>query len=131
MRKGVVEVWGQQKRTERNGNNGMGMRKRTEGFGDVDLRMRKKTEGRGRAAALLGGGRWGHRGCWGGGRAISRAHRCPQPVLGKSGLPQGPSEQKVAVVAVDDCDVGMALKFGPALGNYSCAAQGTQSGSKK
>lgn len=56
---------------------------------------------------------------------------CPQPVLGKSGLPQGPSEQKVAVVAVDDCDTGMALKFGPMLGNYSCAAQGTQSGSKK
>uniref|UniRef100_A0A8C2T9U6 Cadherin EGF LAG seven-pass G-type receptor 2 n=1 Tax=Coturnix japonica TaxID=93934 RepID=A0A8C2T9U6_COTJA len=54
-----------------------------------------------------------------------------KPVLGKSGLPQGPSEQKVAVVAVDDCDVGMALKFGPVLGNYSCAAQGTQSGSKK
>ncbi|XP_072211900.1 cadherin EGF LAG seven-pass G-type receptor 2 isoform X1 [Excalfactoria chinensis] len=58
-------------------------------------------------------------------------HYYNKPVLGKSGLPQGPSEQKVAVVAVDDCDVGMALKFGPVLGNYSCAAQGTQSGSKK
>lgn len=57
--------------------------------------------------------------------------RCPQPVLGRSGLPQGPSEQKVAVVTVDDCDTGMALRFGPVLGNYSCAAQGTQSGSKK
>lgn len=56
---------------------------------------------------------------------------CPQPVLGRSGLPQGPSEQKVAVVTVDDCDTGMALRFGPVLGNYSCAAQGTQSGSKK
>ncbi|NXS66766.1 CELR2 protein, partial [Pandion haliaetus] len=53
------------------------------------------------------------------------------PVLGRSGLPQGPSEQKVAVVTVDDCDTGMALQFGPVLGNYSCAAQGTQSGSKK
>ncbi|CAM9832954.1 unnamed protein product [Bubo scandiacus] len=50
---------------------------------------------------------------------------------GRSGLPQGPSEQKVAVVTVDDCDTGMALRFGPVLGNYSCAAQGTQSGSKK
>uniref|UniRef100_A0A8B9SJD5 Cadherin EGF LAG seven-pass G-type receptor 2 n=1 Tax=Anas platyrhynchos TaxID=8839 RepID=A0A8B9SJD5_ANAPL len=58
-------------------------------------------------------------------------HYYNKPVLGKSGLPQGPSEQKVAVVAVDDCDTGMALKFGPMLGNYSCAAQGTQSGSKK
>uniref|UniRef100_A0A8B9ZKR2 Cadherin EGF LAG seven-pass G-type receptor 2 n=1 Tax=Anas platyrhynchos TaxID=8839 RepID=A0A8B9ZKR2_ANAPL len=51
--------------------------------------------------------------------------------VGARGGRQGPSEQKVAVVAVDDCDTGMALKFGPMLGNYSCAAQGTQSGSKK
>ncbi|NXA56589.1 CELR2 protein, partial [Nothocercus julius] len=58
-------------------------------------------------------------------------HYYNKPVLGKSGLPQGPSEQKVAVVTVDDCDTGMALKFGTALGNYSCAAQGTQSGTKK
>ncbi|XP_065710360.1 cadherin EGF LAG seven-pass G-type receptor 2 isoform X2 [Patagioenas fasciata] len=58
-------------------------------------------------------------------------HYYNKPVLGRSGLPQGPSEEKVAVVTVDDCDTGMALRFGPHLGNYSCAAQGTQSGSKK
>lgn len=54
-----------------------------------------------------------------------------QPVIGKSGVPQGPSEQKVAVVTVDDCDAAVALKFGQVLGNYSCSAQGTQSGTKK
>uniref|UniRef100_A0A8C8VMJ4 Cadherin EGF LAG seven-pass G-type receptor 2 n=1 Tax=Pelusios castaneus TaxID=367368 RepID=A0A8C8VMJ4_9SAUR len=54
-----------------------------------------------------------------------------KPVIGKSGLPQGPSEQKVAVVTVDDCDTAVALKFGEVLGNYSCSAQGTQSGTKK
>ncbi|NXI34695.1 CELR2 protein, partial [Galbula dea] len=58
-------------------------------------------------------------------------HYYNKPVLGRSGLPQGPSDQKVAVVTVDDCDTGMALRFGTSLGNYSCAAQGTQSGSKK
>ncbi|KAM6044521.1 cadherin EGF LAG seven-pass G-type receptor 2 isoform 2-T2 [Chlamydotis macqueenii] len=58
-------------------------------------------------------------------------HYYNKPVVGRSGLPQGPSEQKVAVVAVDECDTGVALRFGPLLGNYSCAAQGTQSGSKK
>lgn len=56
---------------------------------------------------------------------------CPQPLLGQTGLPQGPSEQKVAVVTVDGCDTGVALRFGATLGNYSCAAQGTQGGSKK
>lgn len=56
---------------------------------------------------------------------------CPQPLLGQAGLPQGPSEQKVAVVTVDGCDTGVALRFGAMLGNYSCAAQGTQGGSKK
>lgn len=55
----------------------------------------------------------------------------PQPIIGKSGVPQGPSEQKVAVVTVDDCDTSVALKFGAVLGNYSCSAQGTQSGTKK
>lgn len=54
-----------------------------------------------------------------------------QPLLGQTGLPQGPSEQKVAVVSVDGCDTGVALRFGAMLGNYSCAAQGTQGGSKK
>ncbi|NXH20721.1 CELR2 protein, partial [Bucco capensis] len=70
-------------------------------------------------------------GCRAGGRLQPQADVGPQPVLGRSGLPQGPSEQKVAVVTVDDCDTGMALRFGSTLGNYSCAAQGTQSGSKK
>ncbi|KAL8168510.1 UNVERIFIED_CONTAM: Cadherin EGF LAG seven-pass G-type receptor 2 [Gekko kuhli] len=51
--------------------------------------------------------------------------------MGKSGVPQGPSDQKVAVVTVDDCDTSVALKFGSILGNYSCSAQGTQSGTKK
>ncbi|XP_074833686.1 cadherin EGF LAG seven-pass G-type receptor 2 isoform X2 [Carettochelys insculpta] len=54
-----------------------------------------------------------------------------KPLVGESGAPQGPSEQKVAVVTVDDCDAAVALKFGAVLGNYSCAAQGTQSGTKK
>ncbi|XP_072336405.1 cadherin EGF LAG seven-pass G-type receptor 2 isoform X1 [Scyliorhinus torazame] len=54
-----------------------------------------------------------------------------KPVVGKSGVPQGPSEQKVAVVTVDDCDTSVALRFGNFIGNYSCSAQGTQSGSKK
>ncbi|NXB58155.1 CELR2 protein, partial [Struthidea cinerea] len=58
-------------------------------------------------------------------------HYYNKPVVGSSGVPQGPSEQKVAVVTVDDCDTAMALRFGPRLGNYSCAAQGTQTGSKK
>ncbi|RMB99527.1 hypothetical protein DUI87_24264 [Hirundo rustica rustica] len=58
-------------------------------------------------------------------------HYYNKPVVGHSGVPQGPSEQKVAVVTVDDCDTAMALRFGPLLGNYSCAAQGTQTGSKK
>ncbi|KAM6398895.1 cadherin EGF LAG seven-pass G-type receptor 2 [Rhynochetos jubatus] len=58
-------------------------------------------------------------------------HYYNKPVLGRSGQPQGPSGQKVAVVTVDDCDTGVALRFGPHLGNYSCAAQGTQSGTKK
>ncbi|NXN98057.1 CELR2 protein, partial [Rhinopomastus cyanomelas] len=58
-------------------------------------------------------------------------HYYNKPVLGRSGVPQGPSEQKVAEVTVDDCDPALALRFGARLGNYSCAAQGTQSGSKK
>ncbi|OWK50438.1 Cadherin EGF LAG seven-pass G-type receptor 2 [Lonchura striata] len=79
-------------------------------------------------------GEWGS---WGGTRLQDGGPRpsClmwgPQPVVGRLGVPQGPSEQKVAVVTVDDCDTAMALRFGPRLGNYSCAAQGTQTGSKK
>lgn len=55
----------------------------------------------------------------------------PQPNIGHLGLPHGPSGEKVAVVTVDDCDAAVAVHFGSYVGNYSCAAQGTQSGSKK
>ncbi|EPY87027.1 cadherin EGF LAG seven-pass G-type receptor 1-like protein [Camelus ferus] len=55
----------------------------------------------------------------------------PQPHIGRLGLPHGPSGEKVAVVTVDDCDTAVAVRFGSFVGNYSCAAQGTQSGSKK
>ncbi|XP_048195279.1 cadherin EGF LAG seven-pass G-type receptor 1 [Perognathus longimembris pacificus] len=53
------------------------------------------------------------------------------PNIGRLGLPHGPSGEKVAVVTVDDCDAAVAVHFGSYVGNYSCAAQGTQSGSKK
>lgn len=55
----------------------------------------------------------------------------PQPNIGHLGLPHGPSGEKVAVVTLDDCDTAVAVRFGSLVGNYSCAAQGTQSGSKK
>ncbi|KAM6454465.1 cadherin EGF LAG seven-pass G-type receptor 2 isoform 4-T4 [Liasis olivaceus] len=58
-------------------------------------------------------------------------HYYNKPIMGMSGIPQGPSDEKVAVVTVDDCDTSVALKFGSILGNYSCSAQGTQSGTKK
>uniref|UniRef100_A0A672MBA3 Cadherin EGF LAG seven-pass G-type receptor 2-like n=1 Tax=Sinocyclocheilus grahami TaxID=75366 RepID=A0A672MBA3_SINGR len=54
-----------------------------------------------------------------------------QPVLNRAGLPQGPSDQKFVVVTVDDCDTSVALRFSHVIGNYSCSAQGSQSGSKK
>uniref|UniRef100_A0A8C6HNE7 Cadherin, EGF LAG seven-pass G-type receptor 1 n=1 Tax=Mus spicilegus TaxID=10103 RepID=A0A8C6HNE7_MUSSI len=54
-----------------------------------------------------------------------------KPNIGHLGLPHGPSGEKVAVVTVDDCDAAVAVHFGSYVGNYSCAAQGTQSGSKK
>ncbi|XP_031529421.2 cadherin EGF LAG seven-pass G-type receptor 1 [Vicugna pacos] len=54
-----------------------------------------------------------------------------KPHIGRLGLPHGPSGEKVAVVTVDDCDTAVAVRFGSFVGNYSCAAQGTQSGSKK
>ncbi|XP_006873718.1 PREDICTED: cadherin EGF LAG seven-pass G-type receptor 3 [Chrysochloris asiatica] len=44
---------------------------------------------------------------------------------------QGPSKDKVAVLSVDDCDVTVALQFGAEIGNYSCAAAGVQTSSKK
>ncbi|XP_059402797.1 cadherin EGF LAG seven-pass G-type receptor 1-like [Carassius carassius] len=58
-------------------------------------------------------------------------HYYNKPNIGRLGIPYGPSEEKVAVVAVDDCDVAMALRFGGQIGNYSCAAHGTQTGQKK
>ncbi|XP_058272722.1 cadherin EGF LAG seven-pass G-type receptor 1 isoform X1 [Hemibagrus wyckioides] len=54
-----------------------------------------------------------------------------EPNIGRLGVPNGPSGEKVAVVAVDDCDIAMAVRFGTQIGNYSCAAQGTQTGQKK
>ncbi|XP_060060672.1 cadherin EGF LAG seven-pass G-type receptor 3 isoform X2 [Erinaceus europaeus] len=44
---------------------------------------------------------------------------------------QGPSKDKVAVLSVDDCDAAVALQFGAEIGNYSCAAAGLQTSSKK
>uniref|UniRef100_A0A8C1TBI0 Cadherin, EGF LAG seven-pass G-type receptor 3 n=1 Tax=Cyprinus carpio TaxID=7962 RepID=A0A8C1TBI0_CYPCA len=49
----------------------------------------------------------------------------------RSGDVQGPSDEKVAVLSVDDCDTAVSLRFGAQLGNYSCAAQGRQTSSKK
>ncbi|KAE8281530.1 Cadherin EGF LAG seven-pass G-type receptor 1 Precursor [Larimichthys crocea] len=54
-----------------------------------------------------------------------------EPNIGRLGIPHGPSGEKVAVVAVDECDISMAIRFGKQIGNYSCAAQGTQTGQKK
>ncbi|XP_072569096.1 cadherin EGF LAG seven-pass G-type receptor 2 [Paramormyrops kingsleyae] len=62
---------------------------------------------------------------------VVQVHYYNKPTLSQAGLPQGPSDQKVAVVTVDECDTSVALKFGHMLGNYSCSAQGSQSGSKK
>lgn len=54
-----------------------------------------------------------------------------QPILNQAGLPQGPSDQKVVIVTVDNCDTSVALRFGHMIGNYTCSARGSQSGSKK
>ncbi|XP_056155459.1 LOW QUALITY PROTEIN: cadherin EGF LAG seven-pass G-type receptor 3 [Lampris incognitus] len=53
------------------------------------------------------------------------------PKRSVTGEVQGPSDEKVAVVSVDDCDTAVSLRFGMQLGNYSCAAQGKQTSSKK
>uniref|UniRef100_A0A3Q3J3E4 Cadherin EGF LAG seven-pass G-type receptor 1 n=1 Tax=Monopterus albus TaxID=43700 RepID=A0A3Q3J3E4_MONAL len=58
-------------------------------------------------------------------------HYYNKPNIGRLGTPHGPSGEKVAVVAVDDCDISMAIRFGKQIGNYSCAAQGAQTGQKK
>lgn len=56
---------------------------------------------------------------------------CVQPKRSIGGEAQGPSDEKIAVVSVDDCDTALSLRFGTQLGNYSCAAQGKQTSSKK
>ncbi|XP_035376437.1 cadherin EGF LAG seven-pass G-type receptor 2 isoform X2 [Electrophorus electricus] len=58
-------------------------------------------------------------------------HYYNKPILNQVGLPQGPSDHKVVVVTVDNCDTSVALRFGHVISNYSCSAQGSQSGSKK
>lgn len=52
-------------------------------------------------------------------------------LLGQIGFLQGLLEQKVVVVIVDGCDMGVVLCFGFVLGNYFCVVQGIQGGSKK
>ncbi|KAJ0064549.1 hypothetical protein NL108_009741, partial [Boleophthalmus pectinirostris] len=61
----------------------------------------------------------------------SFAPACAQPRRSPIGEAQGPSDEKMAVVSVDDCDTSLSLRFGAQLGNYSCAAQGKQTSSKK
>ncbi|XP_030634210.1 cadherin EGF LAG seven-pass G-type receptor 2 [Chanos chanos] len=62
---------------------------------------------------------------------VIKVHYYNKPILNQAGLPQGPSDQKVVVVTVDNCDTSVALRFGHVIGNYTCSAQGSQSGSKK
>eukprot|EP00066_Takifugu_rubripes_P022942 XP_011612208.1 PREDICTED: cadherin EGF LAG seven-pass G-type receptor 2 [Takifugu rubripes] len=62
---------------------------------------------------------------------VVEVHYYNKPILNQAGLPQGPSDQKVVVVTVDNCDTSVALRFGHVIGNYTCSAQGSQSGSKK
>ncbi|XP_031420890.1 cadherin EGF LAG seven-pass G-type receptor 1 isoform X2 [Clupea harengus] len=62
---------------------------------------------------------------------VVQLHYYNKPNIGRLGTPHGPSGEKVVVVAVDNCDVAMAVRFGSQIGNYTCAAQGTQTGQKK
>ncbi|AWP02840.1 putative cadherin EGF LAG seven-pass G-type receptor 2 [Scophthalmus maximus] len=62
---------------------------------------------------------------------VVEVHYYNKPILNQAGLPQGPSDQKVVIVTVDNCDTSVALRFGHMIGNYTCSAQGSQSGSKK
>ncbi|KAK7916672.1 hypothetical protein WMY93_012433 [Mugilogobius chulae] len=62
---------------------------------------------------------------------VVEVHYYNKPVLNQAGLPQGPSDQKVVVVTLDNCDSTLALRYGHVIGNYTCSAQGSQSGSKK
>lgn len=54
-----------------------------------------------------------------------------QPKVSALGVVQGPSKDKVAILTVDECDASVALQFGNEIGNYSCAAEGVQTSSKK
>lgn len=54
-----------------------------------------------------------------------------QPKVSALGVVQGPSKDKVAILTVDECDASVALQFGSEIGNYSCAAEGVQTSSKK
>lgn len=56
---------------------------------------------------------------------------CLQPKVSALGVVQGPSKDKVAILTVDECDASVALQFGSEIGNYSCAAEGVQTSSKK
>ncbi|XP_062320603.1 cadherin EGF LAG seven-pass G-type receptor 2 isoform X2 [Osmerus eperlanus] len=62
---------------------------------------------------------------------VIQVHYYNKPILNQAGLPQGPSDQMVVVVTIDNCDTSVALRFGHVIGNYTCSAQGSQSGSKK
>uniref|UniRef100_A0A6Q2YBM4 Cadherin EGF LAG seven-pass G-type receptor 2 n=1 Tax=Esox lucius TaxID=8010 RepID=A0A6Q2YBM4_ESOLU len=62
---------------------------------------------------------------------VVQVHYYNKPILNQAGLPQGPSDLKVVVVTVDNCDTSVALRFGHLIGNYTCSAQGSQTGSKK
>lgn len=56
---------------------------------------------------------------------------CFQPKVSTLGVVQGPSKDKVAILTIDECDASVALQFGSEIGNYSCAAEGVQTSSKK
>ncbi|XP_039201512.1 cadherin EGF LAG seven-pass G-type receptor 3 isoform X1 [Crotalus tigris] len=58
-------------------------------------------------------------------------HYYNKPKINSLGSVQGPSTDKVAILTVDKCDTSLALQFGNEIGNYSCAAEGVQSSSKK
>uniref|UniRef100_A0A8D3E5A0 Cadherin, EGF LAG seven-pass G-type receptor 3 n=1 Tax=Scophthalmus maximus TaxID=52904 RepID=A0A8D3E5A0_SCOMX len=58
-------------------------------------------------------------------------HYYNKPKRSMSGEAQGPSDEKIAVVSIDDCDTALSLRFSTQLGNYSCAAQGKQTSNKK
>lgn len=66
-----------------------------------------------------------------GGRALLTPRRRFQPKVSALGVVQGPSKDKVAILTVDECDASVALQFGSEIGNYSCAAEGVQTSSKK